>query len=128
MKHVLLWGVIALSFFSCQKEDEPTNEQMAKEYVSNGFNYPIFIDITRDGFRFISISTEQVYCSDYKENTYIGSAKGLLNEKRIEDAITLDLVRGKSLPTNDRIECKVYFADTCIVKTMDEADNTLIIR
>lgn len=130
MNRIVFCGLLCLSLFSCKKDDETTDLQIAKEYYSQSFNYTVFVDIEREGFHFISMSTGTSYVGDFHQKTYMGCAKSMFRES--EESIVRDIEReistGKGLPKNEDVECYVYFEDTCIYHKLNAVDNVIIIR
>ena len=130
MNRIVFCGLLCLSLFSCKKDDETTDLQIAKEYYKNSFNYPVFVEIEREGFHFISLSTETSFVGDFTQKNYMGCAKAMFKDS--EESIVRDIERelstGKGLPKNEDVECYVYFADTCIYHKLNAGNNVLIIR
>lgn len=107
----IILGIFSLSILaSCDKE---TDEEL-KDINEEAFNYPVYIDISREGFHFYSVSTNQSFCGDYHEMTYAGMAKNFVTEGETTD--------------DDVLKIRAYFEDTCICKTISRDNNICIIR
>lgn len=101
---------LAILVSSC---DRGTDDEL-KEINEEAFNYPVYIDISREGFHFYSVETNRSFCGDYHEKTYAGIAK--------------NFVTGEEKTDDDVLKIRAYFEDTCICKIISRDNNICIIR
>lgn len=124
----LFFSLIALSMFASCGHDEEDARSESKQWFSDHYNYPIYINIDRDGLESSRVCTDITQCGSISNRThYAGIAKDLIEDQELYVDVLESHQKRYGFPS-EKMVCYLHFIDTFMCVEITPENNIIVIK